>query len=62
MPLTRNSPRRAVTLHGQTGAFGRAPWPVNGRSMYQHIIDAQARFLISGSKAAQRILFHRRKA
>jgi len=51
-----------VTLHGQTGAFGRAPWPVNGRSMYQHIIDAQARFLISGSKAAQRILFHRRKA
>jgi len=30
--------------------------------MYQHIIGAQARFLISGSKVAQRILFHIRKA
>jgi hypothetical protein len=30
--------------------------------MYQHIIGTQARFLISGSKAAQWILFHIRKA
>jgi hypothetical protein len=30
--------------------------------MYQHIIGGQARFLISRSKAAHRILFHIRKA
>jgi hypothetical protein len=30
--------------------------------MYQHIIGKQARILISASKAAQRILFHSRKA
>jgi hypothetical protein len=30
--------------------------------MYQHIISGQARFLISGSMAAQRILFQFRKA
>jgi hypothetical protein len=42
-------------------AFGSACL-VNKRPMYQHIIGTQARFLISGSKAAQRILFHIRKA
>src|SRR4051794_31562247 len=54
MTLTRNSPRYAMEVHDES--------PLNGSPMYQHIIGEQARFLIPHSKAAQRILFHTRKA